>query len=367
MTTATSTAELEELRVRFEKQSEIQMTPLADGVREYHGMIGRSALMRRLFESMDAQRDLDIPVLIRGETGTGKELVARAIHELSSRRERPFYCLHCASLPPELFESELFGYEKGAFTGAEEARNGILQHLRGGTLLLLDEITLLPLETQSKLLQVIDSGVVRPLGGLSIQSIDVRFAASTCVDVHEAVENGTFRRDLYFRLAAVEHTLPPLRSRRDDIAILANHFLLLHARRLERRPPGMTPAALEYLTTHSWEGNVRELESFIVRLLVSARSESVLEVDDVKSLLIVPSESSDFPDALLASRTIKDLRRDLDYAYLCWLFREVSGDIKTMTQRLGIQRAQLYAWFQKVGVDIRALRRSLPSDDGENP
>jgi DNA-binding NtrC family response regulator len=174
-------------------------------------------------------RDKELPVLIRGETGTGKELVARAIHEAGPRCGGRFFALHCGSLPAELFESELFGHEAGAFTGAGESREGLLEHVSGGTLL-LDEVCSLSLELQAKLIWLLDTKMVRRLGGLDERVVDVRFLAASSADIEAGITAGTFRADLYFRLRGVEIRLPPLRARKEDIPLLARHFLDAHAR-----------------------------------------------------------------------------------------------------------------------------------------
>lgn len=323
----------------------------------FEGMVGRSEAMEEVFETIRRLADKDIPVLIRGETGTGKELVARALHATSSRRKGPFLALHCASLPTELFESELFGYEAGAFTGAEEARSGILEHLDGGTLL-LDEIGGLGPETQTKLLRVLDARVIRPLGGLRTRRIDVRFLAATSADVEEGIRTGSFRPDLYWRLAGVEIAVPSLRARKEDIPDLAAHFLRLHARRLEfGSAPRILPDALRILGEHDWPGNVRELETVLVRALVAASPHGYLEADAIRRVLPRPARRSLFPPEAIAGRDLRDLRRELESAYLGRLFRDTGGDLARMAETLGVTVSNLYHWLKKVGLDIRALRR----------
>jgi DNA-binding NtrC family response regulator/tetratricopeptide (TPR) repeat protein len=325
---------------------------------EFHGMIGRSLLMSEVFKTIGRVRDQEIPVLITGETGTGKELVARAIHQTSPRRRGPFFALHCASLPGELFESEVFGHEAGAFTGADEPRAGLLEHLSGGTLL-LDEVTSLAPATQMKFLRVLDSGVVRPLGSLDTRPIDVRFLASTSDSIEKAIADGVLRRDLYFRLRGVEIHLPPLRSRKEDIPLLVEHFLKLHARRLERAPPLATPEVLRFLAGHDWPGNVRELETTLLRILMTSSPGSPLAMEALRPLIPRAPSHPIFSEDALSGRDLKSLRRELDRVYLTRLFRDTRGDVRKMTETLGVKASRLYAWLREAGVDIQSLRREL--------
>jgi DNA-binding NtrC family response regulator len=301
-----------------------------------------------------------MPVIIKGATGIGKELVARAIHEIGPRSHGQFYSLHCGSLPSELFESELFGHESGAFTGAEESRTGLLRHLEGGTLF-LDQITHLALDTQTKLLQAIDKGFVRPLGSLKTHNIDVRFIASSSEDLHEAVLAGHFREDLYYRLRGVEVDLPALRDRRSDVPALVSHFCLLHGDRLGRIPPSFSTAALKRLDSHDWPGNVRELESLIVRVLVSVTPGSVVGPERVLGLLGASEKTqrSPIPEEFFAGKGLAQVKDDVEREYLIRLFREKRGRIKEMTESLGIQRAYLYKRFWSLGINVQKLREEL--------
>ncbi len=321
-------------------------------------IVGHSPGMVRVFETIRQLSDTEIPVLVRGDTGTGKDLVARAVHDMSPRRHGPFLALHCASLPGALFEAELFGYEQGAYTGAEKSSPGILESLAGGSLV-LDEVASLSLESQAKLLRVLDSGVARRLGGATQRAIDVRFLASTSENLRDAVAAGRFREDLLYRLLGVEIDLPSLRSRREDIESLARHFLTLHARRLDRAVVKLSSAAVRRLEEYEWPGNVRELEMFILRLLVTNSPERPIEEDQVLELLPRSERAGLFSDELLAGRNLKDLKRELERSYLLRLFRETSGDIARMARALEIKKPALYVWLRRLGIDVRELRRSL--------
>jgi transcriptional regulator with PAS, ATPase and Fis domain len=314
--------------------------------------------MVRIFRMIENLRDRAIPVLIAGGTGTGKELVARAIHDTGPRRRGPFFALHCASLPAELFESELFGYRAGAFTGAEESKAGLLEHLAGGTLF-LDEVSSLSLETQAKLLRVLEARAVRPLGAMSPRPVDVRFIASSSSDLAAAVEARTFRGDLFFRLRGVEIALPPLRERREDIQLLARHFLEKDGRKFGRTPPCIDPGALRLLESYDWPGNVRELETVLTRALLTATPRTTLTADVLRPFIPRREEARLFPDSVLAGRDLDDLHRELDRAYLTRLFRETGGDIAAMARALKVKRIALYLRLKRAGIDVRALRREL--------
>ena len=324
---------------------------------QYQGMVGRSAVMLEVFETIERLRDHEITILIRGETGTGKELAARALHRAGPRRTGPFHALHCASLPEELFESELFGYEAGAFSGAEETRAGLLEHLSGGTLL-FDEVTELAPATQGKLLRVIDGGVYRPLGSSRILQADVRFLASTRQDVDAAVADGAFREDLLHRFRGLELRLPPLRDRRGDTTLLAAHFASQWYGRLEQSPPRITDEALRTLEQQPWPGNVRELAACLTRAFVMASPGAEIDTEAL-DLTESPPHETLFREDQLAGKPLGELRDALERAYLTWLFRSTRGDTQAMMDTLGVQRATLYRWLRRVGVDAAALRREL--------
>ena len=242
--------------------------PGADDVPERFGLVGDSDGMCRVFGLIERLAPSDVPVLVRGETGTGKELIARALHDESPRSERPFVAENCAAVPANLIESELFGHKKGAFTDAVRDRDGHFVVADGGTMF-LDEIGDMPLEMQAKLLRVLESGEVRPVGGDRTVQVDVRVVAATNRDLAAMVEERTFRQDLYFRLNVVEIELPPLRDRNGDIAHLTRYFLRDAARSLE-------PAALRALEAYRWPGNVRQLENEIKRAVALTRGTILL-------------------------------------------------------------------------------------------
>jgi DNA-binding NtrC family response regulator len=233
-------------------------------------LLGRSVAMQDLYKMIGRVAPTDTTVLLTGESGTGKELVARAIHQHSLRADRPWVALNCAAIPEPLLESELFGHEKGAFTGAIERKPGSFEEASGGTLF-LDEVGELPLAVQAKLLRTLQEKEIRRLGGRESLPIDVRIVAATNRDLEGAVAHTEFREDLYYRLNVIHLHLPPLRARQEDIPLLAQHFLTRYSRELDRPVGGFAPEALEALSAHTWPGNVRELENSMTQALMTCR------------------------------------------------------------------------------------------------
>jgi DNA-binding NtrC family response regulator len=271
--------ERDELVLVLEKV--LRQRRLEDEVAALHGalrdryrlgnLIGSSPRMQDIFNLVERIAHTDVPVLIQGESGTGKELVARAIHESSRRSERPFVALNCAAVPETLLESEFFGHERGAFTGAVKARPGRFREAHGGTLF-LDEIGAMRVDLQAKLLRVIQDQKIQPLGSAGFIPVDVRILAATGENLEEAIRDKRFREDLFYRLNVVPVHLPALRERVEDIPLLVDHFLSASARKFERDPVGASVEVLERLQVYAWPGNVRELENCIERMVLLARA-----------------------------------------------------------------------------------------------
>jgi two-component system nitrogen regulation response regulator GlnG len=253
-------------------------------------LVGRSPALLEIFKTVGKIAGRDVSVLITGESGTGKEMVARAIHAASLRAEGPFVAINTAAIPRELLESELFGHERGAFTGAVAARTGRFREAHQGTLF-LDEIGDMPVDLQAKLLRVLQSGEVTPVGASASEQVDVRILAATHRDLDADVREGRFREDLLYRLRVVPIRIPPLRERRDDIALLAEHFVSRYAEDLGTGRRYLTPATLAHLEAHDWPGNVRELENSIKRALVLSSGE-VLTPEDFAFLVAAPAAGS---------------------------------------------------------------------------
>jgi len=250
-------------------------------------MLGRSAAMQEVFKSIGRVAPTDATVLIRGESGTGKELLARAIYKYSSRADQPFTIINCVAIPETLLESELFGYEKGAFTGATSRRVGKIERANRGTVF-LDEIGDMPLSIQAKLLRLLQERTIERLGGGPSIPVDVRIIAATNRDLEQAVQEGAFREDLYFRLKVVTLHLPPLRERKDDIPLLARHLLHLHATEMELANPGLTEEGEAALQQYPWPGNVRELSNCLQKTLIFNQG-SPLSRKEIESSLCHPS------------------------------------------------------------------------------
>ena len=249
---------------------------LEEGPRQglYHGMVGTAPAMQALYRQIERVARFGSTVVIQGESGTGKELIARALHDASPRRERPFVAVNCAAIPENLLESELFGHVKGAFTDASTDRKGLFEEAHQGTLF-LDEIVDLPLMLQVKLLRALQEGEIRRVGANKPTQVDVRVVAASAIPVKDRVRSGQFREDLYYRLAVIELTVPPLRERREDLPLLVEHFVHKSNQRLGTHIRGVDPAAMARLTAHPWPGNVRELQNAVEQACVMADTDVI--------------------------------------------------------------------------------------------
>ncbi|MCA9732986.1 MAG: sigma-54-dependent Fis family transcriptional regulator [Deferribacteres bacterium] len=252
-----------------------QLQNQVDSLTRYHDLLGKSAPMQALFQTLEAVASSDASLLILGESGTGKELVAHAVHKGSERSSGPFIAVNCAALPATILESELFGHERGAFTGAVKDKKGLFAQAHGGTMF-LDEIAEMPFELQAKLLRVLETGAFRPVGGQDELRVDVRVLAATNQKPQQAVQEKHLREDLYYRLAVVEVELPALRDRLEDINLLANYFLNRFAAASGKEINGFAPESLECLLNYEWPGNVRELRNAIERAVILNKSDAIL-------------------------------------------------------------------------------------------
>tara|TARA_R110002096_G_scaffold187768_1_gene367361 strand:+ start:44 stop:2110 length:2067 start_codon:yes stop_codon:yes gene_type:complete len=274
----TAMAEIEQLKNKLQQEN----LYLREEVKLAHGfsnIVGEDPELKRSLEAVEKVAPTDVAVLILGETGTGKELIARSIHKLSGRHDKPLVSVNCPALPSTLIESELFGHEKGAFTGAEAQRHGRFELAQGGTLF-LDEVGDLPLDLQAKLLRVLQTGEFERIGGSETIRADVRLIAATNRDLKQAVGDGTFRADLYYRINSFPIFMPPLRERKNDIPLLAEHFVHKHAKRLGKNIDAISAKMIVEFMGYEWPGNVRELESIIERALISAEDNKVLKLSD---------------------------------------------------------------------------------------
>lgn len=296
-----------EERIRLRQENLRLKAQLADGLPAGNGrIIHRSNLMGQLLAMVRTVADSTSSVLILGETGTGKELIARALHSEGGRRDGPFVAVNCSAIAPGLLESELFGHARGAFTGADREKKGLFAAADGGTLF-LDEIGDLPLELQPKLLRVLQEGEVLRVGEAKPRKVDVRVVAATAKDLKAEVVAGRFRDDLYYRLAVVDLLIPPLRERSEDIPALAEHFMARIAARERRPAPLLAEGALEALEDYAWPGNVRELENFIEKVMIYCRGERIGR-DDLP--WEVRRSKRDAPDGLSLKKAMERLERE---------------------------------------------------------
>lgn len=288
------------------------------------GLIGGSDGMRRVYQAIEAVADSNANVVVRGESGVGKELVARAIVETGLRRDKPFVCLNCSALPETLVESELFGYERGAFTGADTAKPGMIEMAHSGTLF-LDEITTLQNGLQSKLLRVLQERSVQRLGGRAARKIDFRLITATNDDLEDMVRKGRFREDLYYRINVVPITVPPLRERDGDIALLAEHFLRMYCTANRKPAKQLQPEVIEILEHYSWPGNVRELENLVQRLVVMSDGSIIAAVQLPQQIL---SSTAASQEAILIAEDGVDFDAEMqkiEIAYLSAALRRTNG------------------------------------------
>ncbi len=306
------------------------------------GIVGRHPLMAEIFRVVDKVADSPSTVFITGESGTGKELIAQALHDGSSRRKKPLIKINCAAIPATLIESELFGYEKGAFTGAVTSKPGRFELADGGTLF-LDEVGEIPLEMQVKLLRVLQEHEFERVGGVRSTRVDVRLIAATNRDIEALVREQKFREDLFYRLNVVPIRLPSLRERKEDIPLLAEHFLEKYRERLGRAVKGIGPEAMEYLCEYSWPGNIRELENVIERAILFAESDTVSLSD-----LPVLHRSDSLAEDIIRLKTggtlkerVKQATMKIERDLIARALEENGGNITRTARKLGISRKGL--------------------------
>jgi len=329
-----------------------------EGVYAFHNLVGKSVAMRDVYRLLEQAAGLDITVLLTGDTGTGKELAARAIHYHSARRERRFVPVNCGALPAELVESELFGHARGAFTGATSAKAGLFEEAQGGTIF-LDEVGELPLPVQVKLNRALQEKEIRRVGDNLPVKVDVRVIAATHRDLKAEVQAGRFREDLFYRLHVFPVRLPPLRERREDIPLLAAHFLEKHARAYRRELSGLDPEALRTLTGYPWPGNVRELENAVERAVAVATG-AELTVADLPPEVRGAQEGA-LPAEVLAQmpyREAVDIARDrISRDYLVALMREFGGNVTHAAERAGMERESLHRLLRRYGIRSDDFKR----------
>ena len=318
----------------------------------FDSIVGRNPKIIEIFDAIDKVAPTDSTVLLSGESGTGKELFARAIHVRSKRATRQFVAVDCSTLSPSLLESELFGHVKGAFTGAVQDKAGIFEVAHNGTLF-LDDVAYLSTEIQGKLLRVLEMQEYKPVGASQVKKTDIRLIAATNRDLKAMVEEGLFREDLFYRLNVVPIYLPPLRERKDDIPLLAYHFLRLFCRKTGKKIDGFSHEALEMLANHDWPGNVRQLKNVIERLVILA-DRKVLDILDLLDHLHARRswQEGSGPESLQQLKTIKKQLLDETYghiekAFLIKALKKCEGNITLAAKRVGMQRSNFSALLKK--------------------
>jgi two-component system, NtrC family, response regulator HydG len=315
-----------------------------------HGMVGESAAVKRVYQFIARVAPADTTVLVRGESGTGKELAARALHRNSPRSGRAFVAINCAALTETLLESELFGHERGAFTGALAQKKGKLEVADGGTLF-LDEVGEMPATLQAKLLRVLQEREFERVGGTRTIRVDVRVVAATNRDLEEAVRAGAFRQDLYYRLNVVPFEMPPLRERREDIPLLASYFVSKYAAKFKRRVTGLSAEARACLTAYDWPGNIRELENAVERAVVLGSTDRVLPEDLPETVLdAVPDPPS--PDAAAPPPVTRyhEALREAKRQLILRALEQSSGSITEAARLLGVHPNYLHRLIRNLNL-----------------
>jgi len=315
--------------------------------RRFDGIIGEAAGMKKLFEQLRKVVDTRVTVLVEGETGTGKELIASAVHYWSERRDALFIAQNCAAMPENLLESELFGHKKGSFTGATDDKKGLFELADGGTLF-LDEVGEMPLNLQAKLLRVLQEGEIRPIGHNQTKRVDTRIVAATNRDLEKEVAEGRFREDLYYRLKVFPITVPPLRERREDIPLLAGHFLKKYANEFGRTVRGFSQQAMELLASYKWPGNVRELENEVQRLIIQMDDGGFVEPEHVSPRI---RQVENVIDKVAPKKgTLKEMMEQVEKWILLEALKEHDNNKSQTARTLGITREGLHKKLKNFGL-----------------
>jgi two-component system, NtrC family, nitrogen regulation response regulator NtrX len=333
---------LDQTRLRDENKS------LKRAAEVRHQMVGESQALRQVWDAIKRAAPTNATVLLLGESGSGKELVARSIHRNSLRSRERFVQVNCAAIPEDLIESELFGHEKGSFTGATEKQIGKFEQADRGTIF-LDEVGDMSPKTQAKVLRVLQEGEVERLGSARTIKVDVRVIAATNKDLEAEIEKGSFREDLYFRLSVIPIRVPPLRDRREDIPALVKHFADLFSRDNNRRPQRFTPAAFDYLQKARWKGNVRELKNTVERLIIMTPGEAI-DVDDLRDIVRLEQKAAAPDNERERPGTLREFKESAERTFLVDKLRENNWNISKTAEVIGTPRSNLYKKLEQYGI-----------------
>ncbi len=351
------------LDVRKKDRELRQLREELRGTYSFANIISQSDSMKQVFKLVRQVADTDATVLVLGETGTGKEMLAKAIHYNSPRKAKPFVVITCSALNESLLESELFGHEKGAFTGAMRARIGKFEDANGGTVF-LDEIGDIPFHLQTKLLRVLQEKEIERVGSNKPIPVDVRIIAATNNDLHGMTKSGLFREDLFYRLNVFPIHLPTLKQRIDDVPLLANHFLQKHRSLSVGKEQAFSPSAISSLMSHSWPGNIRELENVVKRAMIKTDAETIGSVEipgriGAESVrpAVAPEVSEDAP----FKEFMKKIIGDAESRYLAHMLEENQGNVKVVAELMDIDRKTVYKKIEEYGIDLTKYRRDDPA------
>ena len=339
----------------------------------FDNIIGNSESMTKVYKLIEKVGETDSTVLITGESGTGKELIARAIHNHSNRRDQPYITIDCSTLADSILESELFGHEKGAFTGASAKKKGIFEIAHGGTLF-LDEVSNISLETQSKLLRVLETGIFRAVGAEKESKVNIRLICATNKDLKVMVKNSSFRQDLFYRLNVFSITVPPLKERKEDIPILAYHFLKLTSKTTGKHFVGFSKEATEILINYEWSGNVRELKNIIERIVVLSEKEmlsseilnDIIDSTNKYNNLIIPMNKDELKNAKIEAREKAVV--DIEKMFLLDALIRNQWNVSHAAEDTGMQRTNFQALMKKYNIKSKEFKEStyfLPPDESE--
>ncbi|MHB8845164.1 MAG: sigma-54 interaction domain-containing protein, partial [Nitrospirota bacterium] len=307
----------------------------------FENIVARGGAMHRVLQVVSQIAPTDSTVYVHGESGTGKELIARALHLSSGRKDQPFVAINCAALPETILESELFGHEKGSFTGAVRTSKGLFVQAQGGTIF-LDEIGDMPLSIQSKFLRVLQERQFTPIGSDRSVAVDVRVIVATNKDLDKLVAQGQFREDLYYRIHVIPLELPPLRERKEDIPLLVEHFIRKYGKQMNKVVKGLAPKALQRLMLHDWPGNVRELENTIEYAVAMTRDDVIGEDG------VLPAKAGMSPEPL---RPLKEAKEAFEKEYLINLLKITRGNVSSASELAGKYRADFYNLLKKYEVN----------------